>query len=360
VSSESLRPRLFSFAAGLVIAFLIAVLTSVASQGLAIGVADNNAFMTPDLRGPQTAADLGLDSIRLFVWWKPGQTKLTALQKHELGWAVSRRRRTFVSVTGQPLPGKPEWIRPRGVSTASGRRAYVSFLGDVVRQFPAVKDVSVWNEPNLPLFWSDRKNAPRNYAALLAASYDTLHPLGVRVYGFELHPWREPGRWLNGVGAWMRATHRKRPVFDYIATHPYPLGRNEAPWARHRQSWAYSMGDVQRLRRTLRKAFARTAQRRLHIFYTETGWTTAPFDPRWVTPSAQATRMVQALELAYCQRGVHAFMNFLVADAPDAWQTGFLTTDWLTRKPVYAAYKAAVKRARAKKVNCSKFPKAVR
>jgi hypothetical protein len=231
----------------------------------------------------------------------------------------------------------------------------VQTLLDLVRTFPAVKDVSVWNEPNYSLFWSNRVSAPERYAALLAASYDALHPRGVRVYGFELNPHRETAKWINGVGAWMRATHRSRPLFDYVATHPYPKAVTEVPWARHQEPGVLGMGDVQRLRSLLGNAFAHTAQRRLDVVYTETGWTTAP-SAHGVTPAVQATRMVQALDLAYCQRGVHAFLSFLLRDDDDAWQTGFFTPAWAD-KPVYAPYKREIARVRAHDVRCSTFPR---
>ena len=357
---NTLRPRLFSFAGGLVVAFLIAILTSAASPNLAIGVADDNAFMTPNNRGPVAARDLRLNTVRLFVWWKPGQTSLTLGQQQELEWAQASGRRILASVTGQPLPGQGKWIRPVGVNSQKARNQYVSFLRDLHRRNRGIKDVSIWNEPNLSLFWANRYKAPQRYAALLAASYDALHPLGVRVYGFELHPWRETTRWLSGVGSWLRATNRKRPVFDYVATHPYPLTRNEAPWARHKSPSILSMGDVARLRGKLRTAFRGTAQKRLQVHYTETGWTTAPTSPRRNTPAQQATRMVQAVELAYCQRGVHSFITFLLADDPGEWQTGVIANGWGARKPAYAPYKKAIARIRAHKVKCARFPAAVR
>jgi hypothetical protein len=359
-ATGTLRPRLFSFASGLVVAFLIAILTSAASPQLAVGVADDNAFMTQNTRGHSAAADLGLNTVRLFIWWKPGQKGLTLGQQQEIGWALAGNRRILASVTGQPLPGKPRWIRPQGVTSAAARRQYVAFLRDLVRKFPAIKDVSIWNEPNLSLFWANRYKAPQRYAALLAASYDALHPLRKRVYGFELHPWLETSRWLNGVGSWMRMTHRKKPVFDYVATHPYPMTRNEAPWAHHREKSILSMGDIQRLRGKLRGAFRGTAQKRLQVFYTETGWTTSPTSSRRVTPAQQATRMVQAVELAYCQRDVFSFITFLLADDPGEWQTGLITNGWAARKPAYAPYKAAIARIRAKKVKCARFPHSVR
>jgi hypothetical protein len=357
---SALRPRLFSFASGLVVAFLIAILTSAASPNLAIGVADDNAFMTPQPRGRTAAADLRLDTVRLFVWWKPGQKGLTLGQQQELEWALASNRRILASVTGQPLPGKPRWIRPAGVTSKTARAQYVSFLRDLVRKFPKIKDVSIWNEPNLSLFWANRYKAPQRYAALLAASYDALRPRGVRVYGFELHPWLETTRWLSGVGNWMRATNRKRPLFDFVATHPYPLTRNEAPWARHSNSSILSIGDVHRLRAKLRTAFAGTAQKRHQVFYTETGWTTSPTSPRRNTPAQQATRMVQAVELASCQRDVFSFITFLLADDPGEWQTGLIANGWAAQKPAYRPYKNAIARIRAGKVNCARFPASVR
>jgi hypothetical protein len=66
--------------------------------------------------------------------------------------------------------------------------------------------------------------------------------------------------------------------------------------------------------------------------------------------------MVQALDLAYCQRGVHAFVSFLLRDDDDAWQTGFFTPGW-ANKPVYGRYKREIPRVRAGKVRCSAFPR---
>jgi hypothetical protein len=359
---ETFSPRFFSFAAGLVVAFLIAILTSTASPGLAIGVADNNAFKTPDKRGEVAAKSLGFNLIRIFLWYHPGQTVLTPVQKQNLALALAnlpRSSRLLVSVAGKPYQTGNVWTSPKGITNPAERGDYTRLLVDMVRTFPAIRDVSIWNEPNYPLFWSDRDYAPQRYAALLAASYDALHPYHVRVYGFELHPWRQPVKWITSVGAWMRTTHRKRPLFDYVATHPYPHVNNEVPWTRHWQPGVLGMGDVQRLRGLLRKAFSRTAQLRYPIVYTETGWTTAGFAPYAVTPPVQAKRMVQALELAYCQRGVYAFVSFLLWDSSDYWQTGLIFPDRMTHKPAYAAYKAAVARVHARRVRCSDFPRNV-
>jgi hypothetical protein len=354
---EAVRPHFLSFGAGVIVAFLIAILTSSASPGLAVGVADNNAFEFGDLRGPRAANDLGLNMIRIFAFYRPGQSSLRPAQVEHIRTALAGRQRVLVSVTGKPVRTAQGWDRPSGITTAAARRAYVRLLVNLVHTFPAIRDVSIWNEPNYPLFWSNRTNAPQKYAALLAESYDALHFRGVRVYGFELHPSRETVKWITGVGSWMRVTHRQRPLFDYVATHPYPLVSRELPWTRHRQAGELAMGDVHRLRMLLRRAFSGTAQKRREILYTETGWTTAEF-ANGVTPGVQATRMVQALNLAYCQRGVHSFITFLLADAPDAWQTGLVLKDWTGRKPAYAPYKAAIVRVRAGKVNCSQFPRA--
>jgi hypothetical protein len=351
---ETFRPHFFSFAAGLVVALLIAVLTSAASPGLRIGVADNNAFETSDGRGATAARNLGLNMVRIFLFYRPGQTALRPVQKQHIQQVLASGNRVLISMTGKPLRTDAGWTAPAGIETATERSQYVQTLLDLVHTFPAVKDVSIWNEPNYPIFWSNRVAAPERYAELLAASYDALHPLGVRVYGFELNGHRQTTKWISGVGAWMRATHRTQPLFDYFAIHPYPRVNNEAPWIRHRGPNVLGMGDVQRLRALLQNAFAQTAQKRLEIVYTETGWTTAP-GANGVTPALQALRMTQALALAYCQRGVHAFLSFLLRDDSNGWQTGFLTSAWAT-KPVFAAYKEEIARVRAHNVRCSMFP----
>jgi hypothetical protein len=355
---ETLRPHFFSFAAGLVIAFLIAVLTSAASPGLTVGVTDDTNFETTDMRAADAAKDLGLNMIRIFVYYRPGQTTLRPVQVQHIQEVLASGQRVLVSLTGRPFRTDTGWTEATGPATPTERSEYVQTLLNLVQTFPAIKDVSIWNEPNYGLYWSNGSSSPQQYAALLAASYDALHPRGVRVYGFELNGHRETDKWISGVGAWMRATHRTRPLFDFLAIHPYPLVNSEVPWTRHKEPGVLGMGDVQRLRALLRYSFARTAQTQLPIVYTETGWTTAP-DAHGVTSAIQKTRMVQALDLAYCQRGIHAFVTFLIKDDPEPWWTGFFTQAWAT-KPVYAAYKREIGRVRADKVRCSTFPQYAR
>ena len=62
----------------------------------------------------------------------------------------------------------------------------------------------------------------------------------------------------------------------------------------------------------------------------------------------QGTQLADALRLAYCQPGVGAFFNFMLADEPDlgGWQSGVLYPDW-SRKPSYTAFRDAVQQVRS-------------
>ncbi len=73
--------------------------------------------------------------------------------------------------------------------------------------------------------------------------------------------------------------------------------------------------------------------------------------PAWSTKAGsrsgnapdQATQLVDAIRLAYCQPNVGAYFNFLLVDEPDlrGWQSGVFWADWMP-KPSYPAFKKVV------------------
>jgi hypothetical protein len=90
------------------------------------------------------------------------------------------------------------------------------------------------------------------------------------------------------------------------------------------------------------------------IWYLEDGYqTTVPDDAfeyydfetetRPLTPAEQGQQLVSALRLAYCQRYVGAFFNFLAVDDADlaGWQSGLFYADG-TPKASYEPFRTAV------------------
>src|SRR5262249_8481059 len=68
----------------------------------------------------------------------------------------------------------------------------------------------------------------------------------------------------------------------------------------------------------------------------------------------QGTQLADAIRLAYCQPGVGAFFNFMLADETDlaGWQSGLLWAD-RTRRPSFVSFAPAIQQVRAGTVNCS-------
>jgi hypothetical protein len=87
------------------------------------------------------------------------------------------------------------------------------------------------------------------------------------------------------------------------------------------------------------------------------GLTPDPARVAETTPAPdQATQLTDSLFLAYCQPGVGAYFNFMLADETSlaGWQSGLLWSDW-TRKPSFSAFADAITQVRAKAVDCNKL-----
>jgi len=100
--------------------------------------------------------------------------------------------------------------------TDAGRAAFVRFVKTAVRRYRGNDIIwEVWNEPNLPKFWSPSPNAT-NYARLAIAVSDAIHQVdptawvvGPSTSGFDRPFWEEMAR----IGALKH--------FDAISIHPY-------------------------------------------------------------------------------------------------------------------------------------------
>jgi hypothetical protein len=238
------------------------------------------------------------------------------------------------------------------------------------------------------------------YEALLAACYGTLQtarpglnlitsvaprgnddPQAKQVIGIP------PATFVRDLGVAYRASGRRVKIFDTFGQSAYGLTSAERPWRTHPNSSDLSEGDYPRLISALSDAFAGTGQPLpgvggVTIWYLEDGFqTTVPAakasaysgteNDRYALPARaarvetgtppatsrapdQATQLVDAIKLAYCQPGVGAFFNFMLADEPDlgGWQSGVLWAD-NTPKPSFAALQDVVARAKAHRIDCS-------
>ena len=243
---------------------------------------------------------------------------------------------------------------------------YARAVRDLVVAHPNIREVQVWNEPDLCSFPCMRRDAAADvqapgfrgraamhYLDFLAATYDLVHPLGVKVLGFGLSSniddrWtpervaHQIRRWYRVHGGrvpvargveggeqisvrWMEGRYR-RPIMDGFAYHPYCKWQ---PRYTHR---------VYRALKRLRLPGG-TPQ----IWWTESGTTqtTSPRVPDCAkgSESDQAARLRSLLRQARKNPHIAGMFNFLLNDTvgDTAFRTGFYRPDG-TAKPALAVW----------------------
>lgn len=367
-----------------------------AAPGLVIGVAEDAPKWDHAVAAGTFGRDLGIQAFRVTVTWKPREVRLGRDVRAQLDRAVTAvfPARVVVAVYGRAVDAP---------QTPLARNTYCAYVADLLRSYPTIRDVVVWNEPNAARFWRPQYSeerlavAPVMYEALLARCWDVLHAArrdvnviaasAARGNDFPEGPSNishSPGIWYRQLGLAYRISRRARPIMDTIGHNPYPAANGERPWISHPTTGTIGQGDYDKLMRLFTEGFSGTGQplpgqKGVSIWYMEQGFQTA-VDPakaafytgreteRFVLPALaagiadtrtgrapdQATQLADALRLAYCQPGVGAIFNFLLADEAllGGWQSGVLWADW-TPKPSYDAYRRAIADVRAGRVACS-------
>jgi hypothetical protein len=374
-----------------------------AAPGLLVGMDDDTLKWADRAESNATLAharNLGIRAVRVTVPWRPGNTRLSVDDRIPVDqmilstWAA--RFRVVLAVYGRATDAP---------QTNADRDAYCTFVASLLRRYPGVVDVVIWNEPNRGQFWRPQYDtagnsvAPAQYEALLARCYDILHrarpgvnviaassPRGNTLPFSSAGASHSPVEFYRKMGDAYRASRRAAPIFDTVGHNPYPSTNSERPWEKH-GGGMIGEGDYNKLMSVLTGAFGGTAQPlpgqgHVSIWYMEQGFQTAVDPakvflyrgtetvrdalPPWVSRSIagstdgdapdQATQLADALKLAYCQPGVAALFNFEITDEPnlDGWQSGLLWTDG-TPKPSYDAFKAATQSLAARNVDCRRY-----
>jgi hypothetical protein len=364
-------------AAGLILV-LLAVLTADARAGgptMMVGAAED-VVKAPDYATAKLEVDklrlAGLDTIRLTQTWTRGQTAADPDDDAELGNAIQAAEFSGVRVILS--------IYPFGSSvtplTDADRADFATFAADVVRQYPAVRDVIVGNEPNLNRFWMPQFDdaggdaAAPAYEALLAQTYDALKHAraDVTVYGGALAPrgtdrpgtgrdTHSPTAFIADLGAAYRASGRTTPIMDGFAFHPYPEASSAGPSVRH-PGTSIGLADYPKLVALLGDAFDGTAQpgSTLPVLYDEFGIESRvpprkaalyrgaePTTTRPVAEATQARFYARAMQMAFCQPTVTGLLLFHVQDEPalPAWQSGEFYVDGTPKSSLPAVRDAA-------------------
>jgi hypothetical protein len=394
-----------------VVAFLLACPGAAeAKPGLLVGVTEDGLKFEPNA-ALEDARDLGIGAFRITLLWRPGLTEPTAAQAGELDRATARASDVDIvlSVFGERAVYAP--------TTAALQDEYCGFLEQIVSRYTRIRYVTVWNEPNKTFFWIPQFNpdgssaAPSGYEALLARCWDGLHQArpDIRVIAFTTAPRgndnpnavsnvsHSPTAFVREVGRAYRASGRDAPIFDVVGHHVHAVHAAERPWRKH-PGTGVAQGDLEKLQEALSEAFAGTAQpipgrcvdgKCVPVWWLEAGYQTKPdrakaslytgfeISPRPLPDSTggvaldtlpdssslapdQATQIVSALRLAYCQPHVEAFFNFLLWDEQrlEGWQSA---PYWFDRTPKgsFAAFRRAIREVSEGDVECDRVERAV-
>ena len=398
----------------LLVAFLLVPLAEAHAQpGLLVGVTEDGLKYEPEA-ALEDARKLGIRAFRITLRWRPGLTTPTPDQTAELDRATGAARGAsgmsiVLSVFGERAVHAP--------ITEDRREEYCGFLEAVVRKYRGIRYLSIWNEPNKMFFWRPQFNpdrtsaAPGAYAALLARCWDVLHEArdDVRVIAPSTSPRgndnpdavsnvsHSPTLFVRELGRAFRESGRDKPIFDIVGHHVHAIHSAERPWRAHPGS-SVTQADLNKLEQALSEGFAGTAQpvpgrcvdeKCVPVWFLEAGFQTKPdagkaslytgleVTPRPLPDSAgeieldplpdsrslapdQATQIVSALRLAYCQPHVEAFFNFLLWDEQrlEGWQSAPF---WFDRTPKgsYGAFREAIREVGAGDVNCGTLDRGV-
>jgi hypothetical protein len=293
--------------------------------------------------------------VRMSVLWQPGEQRIGGDDEIVLRNASAAAQLDGVRLIVSIYPR--DW---RSVPLSSGQRGqFASYAASIAKEFPAIRDFIVGNEPNLNLFWMPQFGmggldlAARSYELLLARTYDALKLVSddVNVIGGalashgqdkpgSLRPTHSPTAFIKDLGAAYRATRRSHPIMDMFAIHPYLIPSRLPPTFAHPLTTTIGVADYPKLVKLLTTAFRGTAQRgeTLPVVYDEFGYQSKiPQAMRFaynhlgskaaadaIPESLQARYYAQAFALAACQPTVAGMLMFHVVDERDAraWQSG--------------------------------------
>ena len=352
----------------------VLALASPAQAGLTAGVVDDRPVGMAD--GGDAffllMNDVGLREVRLTVKWDPAQPATIQNESQIQGMLpVATLRGVKVVFTVQTE-------KARSITDSPAAPAqFATFLQQLARTFPTVKDVIVGNEPNKPRFWqpqfdaAGRSVAPAAFEALLARSYDALKAVDptINVIGIGLSPRgndnpkasgnvaHSPVKFIRGVAAAYRASGRTKPLMDEFSFHPYP-NKDTDPLLRGYDWPNAGVPNLDRIKQAFWDGFRGTGQKTfgdgLKMMLDEVGWQVAVvpvaagayYGAESVTPTDEATQAsiyAGLLRYAACDPSVDSvhFFGFQDEANLDRWQAALTRADG-SHRPSYDAVKSTI------------------
>jgi hypothetical protein len=234
----------------------VAVASARAGPNFVIGVDDDTLKWTEDtgsVVGVQR--DLGALADRVTLQWAPAETTADGNQRTYLRRAQNAARlgqRIVLAIYG-PASSPP--------IAETDQDQYCAFAVDALSRARNIHDIVIWNEANSGVFWKPQQGAAAAYESLLADCYDQLHRFSKSVNVISsTSPHESPAAFIAGLGAAYRASGRTLPIFDTYGHDAYPEVSSESPLASHAGGLSLDEGDCVRLLAALTAAFGGTAQ----------------------------------------------------------------------------------------------------
>ena len=381
------------------LACLLAALAAATSSSadITVGVADDGGKLANDggVWFLSQMREAGLQENRITLAWDPDHST-TIPERAQLDSYLANASAAGIKVMILISP-----TRARALSDSAGaRNAFVSFVAQVARAYPQVKEIGVGNEPNQPRFWQPQfSNSGRNlscstYERVLAQAYDALKEVSssITVIGVSLSPRgndnalaavnasTSPVRCIRELGLAYKASGRKKPIMDELAFHPHPNSYTDGYRVGYRWPNA-GTSNLGRIKQAVWDAFNNTGQPTfaeagkpvykaalppLRVRLNEIGWQVRipaaslhayygrESVARLADERSQADIYAALLPYYACDASIRSMLYYGLVDEPDLdrWQAGLIRAD-ATRRPSFGAVQSALSRGLAR---CNRRP----
>lgn len=267
---------------------------------------------TPDYPPMASATDFSrmaearVGTLRLDFNWQGVQHDLSTPRDWRFYDATMRRTANAGVTVLAHLIGSPSFAAARSSNaprTSLGRREFRRFVGDVVRRYgrggsfwrtcgcryKPVKAYQVWNEVNLPFWWSGHSVSAKGYASLLKLISREIRrndPKATVVLA-GLPEGKRGVRRTRYLARLYRTSRRVKRYFDAVAIHPY----------------ARTHRGVKTAVRQIRRVMRRYRDRKTKLWITESGWADGGRPTFTVTStSGQATKLRKTFRMLRANR----------------------------------------------------------